>query len=210
MPRKRHINQRGGLIDAPGAYLLACTGRSFRQTGGFQLETEPMLRQLEYEAWDGKPCPNCTPSALANALAYYRRRWPQIPDDPRERYRLLRGHLRLVHSPLPGSGGYPAFLNAVLVRRLWRLLGIDAWPVTYPFPSARRLRQLIASDGTPLVLSIWSKAYLGHTVLLLGWEIWSDGQAPRLFWVVHDGWSDAPRFLDAEAVRIWQAVRMAR
>lgn len=208
LDKKILTDQKGGLINSPGAYLFACTGREYRLKAGIRAEADFGLRQIEYESKDGKACPNCTPAALINALGYYRHSWPQIPDDPHACYQLLRKHLRLFRSPLPGIGGYPAPLNATLTRRLWRLLGIDAWPAVYPFPGARRLRML-SSEGIPLILSIWTKAYRAHTVLLLGWELWSDGQTSRLFWVIRDGWRHEPRYLDAEEKGILQAVLMA-
>ena len=210
MSAKPPIDHKGGLINSPEAYLTNCTGHNFRRVGGFDTKGGFTLLQKEYENRDGKPYPNCTPTALVNALGFYRGRWPQIPEEPKEIYQLLRGHIRLLRTSFPGIGGYPAFLNTVLVRRLWRLLGIDAWPCTYPFPSAKTLRELLNREKTPLVLSIWSKAYLGHSVVLLGWELWSDGQTNRLFWRVQDGWQRAPRYLDANAVSIWQAILMAK
>ena len=210
MSAKPPIDHKGGLINSPEAYLTNCTGHNFRKAGGFDTKGGFTLLQKEYENRDGKPYLNCTPTALVNALGFYRGRWPQIPEEPKEIYQLLRGHIRLLRTSFPGIGGYPAFLNTVLVRRLWRLLGIDAWPCTYPFPSAKTLRELLNREKTPLVLSIWSKAYLGHSVVLLGWELWSDGQTNRLFWRIQDGWQRAPRYLDANAVSIWQAILMAK
>ena len=210
MPVKPPIDQPGGLINSPKAYLRNGTGRSFEKTGGFQTAGGFSLCQRDYEPPGGKSCPNCTPTAIVNALGFYRLRWPGLADDPREVYRLLREHLRLLRTPVPGLGGYPAFLNAVLVRRLWRLLGVDAWPEAYPFPSARRLRELLERKHAPLLLSIWSPVYRGHTVVLLGWELWSDGQTNRLFWLVQDGWQRTARYLDADAVSLWQAILLAR
>lgn len=199
------VDRPGGLIESPGKYLYQCTGKTFQLMDGFRLEGDFALRQFEYESRDGKSCPNCTPAALVNALGFYRRDYPEIPADPHACYRILRPHLRLFRSPVPGCGGYPAVLNAVLVRRLWRLLGVDAWPSVHPFPG----RKLMQDSREPLVLSLWSKAYKGHTVLLLGWEEWGDGENRRLFWAVRDGWRHEPRYLDAGVKQIWQAVRMA-
>lgn len=210
MSMKPAIDHPGGLINSPGAYLSNCTGRTFHKTSGGEVNGGSKLLQKEYENPNGKPYPNCTPTALVNVIGFYRDRWPQIPAEPTEIYRLLRGHIRLFRPPLPGIGGYPAFLNAVLARRLWRLLGIDAWPCIYPFPGAKTLRGLLNRENAPLILSIWSKAYLGHSVVLTGWELWSDGQTSRLFWRIQDGWQRAPRYLDANAVSIWQAVLMAK
>lgn len=210
MPAKPPIDHPGGLISSPEAYLTNCTGRNFHKSGGFETKGGFTLLQKEYENPSGKPYPNCTPTALVNTLGCYRGRWPQIPEEPKEIYRLLRRHVYLLRTPFPGVGGYPAFLNAVLARRLWRLLDIDAWPYTYPFPSAKTMRGLLDREKMPLVLSIWSKAYLGHTVVLLGWELWSDGQTNRLFWRIQDGWQRSPRYLDADAVSIWQAILMAK
>lgn len=206
---KPAIDHQGGLINSPEVYLKNCTGRNFHKVSGFEAKGVFSLLQKEYENPSGKPYPNCTPAALVNAMGFYRDRWPQIPEEPREIYRLLRRHVCLLRTAVPGIGGYPAFLNAVLVRRLWRLLGIDAWPCIYPFPSAKTLRGLLDRKKAPLVLSIWSSVYLGHSVVLLGWELWGDGQTKRLFWRIQDGWQRAPRYLDANAVSIWQAILMA-
>ena len=210
MPEKASVDQPGGLIQSPEKYLLARTGRQFHQYSGVHTAAGFALRQADYENRNGAARPNCTPAALVNALGYYRPFWPWIPADPHECYQLLRPHVRLVSSPLAGLGGYPAPLNPVLIRRLWRLLEIDAWPAVFPFPDARQLRRLTREDGAPLVLSFWSRTYRAHTALLLGWELWSDGQVPSLLWRIQDGWHSIPRYLDASQCLILQAIRMAK
>lgn len=209
MPKKRPVNTRHGLINDPAAYLLACTGREYRREDGYQTDGDFARRQAEYESGkNGKSLPNCTLAAIVNALGYYRAHgFPSIPADPAECYALLRRHVRLFHAPM--LGGYPAFLNAPLVRRLWRALGEDVFPAVYPLPSAKTMRRQI-ERGEPLVLSLWSPVYRGHTVLLLGWELWTDGRTPRLFWIVRDGWRRAPRYLDAQGAFIYQMIRMVK
>ena len=208
MRKANQINSPGGLIDSPADYLKNCAGGDWRQESGFHTVGDFGLCQNEYEP--RKPAAqNCTPAAAVNALGCYRERFPEIPSDPLECYRLLRRHVRLIQTPVPGIGGYPAILNAVMARRLWRLLGADAWPAVYPFPGAATLRKQV-ERGEPLLLSLLSRAYRSHTVLLLGWELWSDGRTHRLFWVIRDGWRREPRFLDADACWIFQAVRLAR
>lgn len=207
---RKKINHPGGLIDSPLDYLQNCSGGSWRIVDSFHMESRDFgLRQMEYESRRGKPCPNCTPTALVNALGHYRERFPGIPGDPHACYALLRAHMRLVRTGVPALGGYPFLLEPVLARRLWRLLGVDAWPVLYPFPGAAELRRQ-ASRGEPLVLSLWAQAYRSHTVLLLGWELWTDGRTPRLFWCIRDGWSEGLRYLDADSCLLWQALRLAR
>lgn len=209
MRRQPERNHPGGLIDSPEAYLHACTGGSWHCESRFYTGGDFALCQNEYEPRSGCPSQNCTLAAAVNALNCYRGRFPRIPGDPMECYRLLRRHVRLFQTPAPFPGGYPALMNAVLVRRLWRLLGVDAWPAVYPFPDARELRRQIGR-GVPLLLSVWSRAYGSHTVLLLGWELWSDGRSHRLLWIIRDGWQSAPRFLDADGCWIAQAIRLAR
>ncbi len=207
---RKPINHPGGLISAPPDYLQNCSSGAWRLVDSFHMDSRDFgLRQLEYETHSGKPCPNCTPTALVNALGHYRARFPAIPDDPHACYALLRTHMRLVQTGIPTLGGYPFLLEPVLARRLWRLLGVDAWPALYPLPDARTLRRQ-SERGAPLVLSLWSQAYRSHTVLLLGWELWTDGRAPRLFWCIRDGWAGGLRYLDADACLILQALRLAR
>lgn len=209
MRKRPEPDHPGGLIDAPETYLQNCTGHSWYRESHYRTGGDFALPQSSYEPRRGRPSQNCTPAAAVNALGCYRGRFPQIPDDPQACYRLLRPHIRLVQTPLPCIGGYPAILNAVMIRRLWRLLGIDAWPAVYPFPSAATLRRE-TEQGIPLLLSIWSSAYRSHTVLLLGWELWTDGRTHRLLWVLRDGWRSEPRWLDADSCCIFQAIRLAR
>ncbi len=209
MRKRLKTNLPGGLIDSPAAYLQNCAGNVWRCENGYCTGGDFALCQMEYEQCGDRACQNCTPAAAVNALGYYRSRFPQIPDDPQTCYQTLRQHLRLIQSPVPLIGGYPAFLNAVMVRRMWRLLGIDAWPTVYPFPDAAMLRKQI-ERGEPLMLSLKSQAYRSHTVLLLGWELWTDGKTYRLLWTIRDGWQRDVRYLDADHCWIYQAIRLAR
>ena len=186
-----------GGIENPELHCLAETGVSW------SLAAENWLRAV-----DGFPqhalepgAPNCVLVSITRVLGYYAKQgWAKIPPDPEQIYpEVLKIGIR--HGYDPKKSGllrdlfvYTPFTIDDIVTEAWRAFGYAAGRGKNQYI---RIFDTIRQDiglGNPTLLSLAFGDYPNHTVTVTGYSIYErQGQRPRRYVRIYDGWSSQVR-----------------
>lgn len=151
----------------------------------------------------------CTITALTTVFRHLRQQAEPspIPDDTRNLFDQVES-IAARHGYRPKRGRTNPLRIGSIVRHLFHLYQLQGQAGSTLFLSARQIsRELDA--GRPVLMNLAFGHYHRHTVTVVGYQLWQDStrqtkHRQRHLWQVHDGWSEAVRFIDHWALtRPW-------
>lgn len=195
--RGKAQNTKGGIITDPAAYLQnSFPGQRFELLAekSIFLEQTGNWRQRDYEARNGKGLPNCTLSAICNAMLFFAHNgYAQIPGDPQALYQVVRKKARKYR--LLGRYGTIAFFNRMLANAVWRSFGYPKIRAQSKYFRGFSYWEALVQKKRPFFISLFSGRYARHTVCVCGMLVFADEVRQYRFLVVYDNWSRELRFL---------------
>ncbi|MDD2458181.1 MAG: hypothetical protein PHQ83_06725 [Eubacteriales bacterium] len=115
------------------------------------------------------------------------------------------------HGYRPKRGRTNPLRIGSIARHLFRLYHLQGQAGSTLFLSARKICHEL-DHARPVLMNLAFGHYRRHTVTIVGYQIWRDtikqpSNRQRVFWLVHDGWSQDVRFIDHWALtRPWSGL----